>query len=311
MLIYKYIMSFYEILNVDKNASQDEIKKSFRKLSLKYHPDKNGGDDTKFKKINEAFQTLGDENNRKRYDFEQSGGGRMPGHMPFGDMGGMGGISPDILNKMFGGGGMPFFNFSHQVNGQNVGNVRIFRNGVEQTMMSKPSPIIKTLEIDINNAFTGIKIPIEIDRWILEENVKRVEKETIYVDIPEGIDDNEIIIIKGKGNIISDNNKGDIKIFIKIKNNTDFVRNGLNITLTKKISLKDALCGFEFMIYYFNDRKFKLKNNDNVIKPGYSKVIPGLGLKRDGHVGNLIVIFDIEFPENLDDEKIEKLKEIL
>ena len=60
--------NYYDILGVNKNASQDEIKKAYRSLSKKYHPDRNGGDDIKFKEINEAYDTLGDETKRRQYD---------------------------------------------------------------------------------------------------------------------------------------------------------------------------------------------------------------------------------------------------
>ena len=66
--IFKMKKSYYDILGVNKNASQDEIKKAYRSLSKKYHPDKNGGDDSKFKEINEAYDTLGDETKRRQYD---------------------------------------------------------------------------------------------------------------------------------------------------------------------------------------------------------------------------------------------------
>ena len=209
--------------------------------------------------------------------------------------------------------GMPgFFNFSQHMGGMNGANVRIFRNGVEQTNpMSKPVPIIKSVEISLEQAYTGIKIPFELERWVVEGEMKRVEKETIYIDIPEGTDNNEILFIREKGNIISDTNKGDVKVFIKVNNETEFERNGLNLILKKKISLKEALCGFDFLIKYFGGRKFTIKNEDNIITPGFSKVVPGLGLKRGEHTGNLIITFDIEFPEKLDKEKVEKLKELL
>jgi len=303
-------MSYYDILGVSKDSSQEQIKKSYRKLSLKYHPDKNGGDDTQFKKINEAFQILGDENNRKNYDMQQSGQ-NFPNGMNPNMFRNMNGIPPEIFQKMFGGFGHPMFNFNHQMNQGNGPNIKIFRNGVEQTNMNKPVPIIKNVEITLEQAYNGIKFPFGIERWIIEGDIKRVEKETIYIDIPKGIDNNEIIIIRNKGNIISDDNKGDIKLFIKVNNDSEYVRNGINLILNKNITLKEALCGFEFYIKCLNEKKFKIMNTDNVIKPGYSKIIPGLGMVRDGQTGNLIINFQIIFPEKIDENKITMLNEIL
>ena len=310
-------MDYYKVLGVNKDSSQDEIKKAYRKLSLKHHPDKPGGNADKFREINEAYQTIGDVNNRKKYDMRNSG------HNPFGG-GGMpfngfhfNGTPEEMLKSMFGGnvpGGMPFFSFSHNNTGMNNPNIRIFRNGVEQTMdnrLKKPVPIIKTVEITLEQAYNGVKIPFELERWVLEGEIKKVEKETIYIDIPQGTDNNEIIIIRDKGNIISDTNKGDIKVFIKITNNTDFKRDGLNLILKKDVSLKDALCGFDFVIKYFNNRNFVIRNNDNIIKPGFSKVVPNLGIKRGEHTGSLVIVFNIIFPDKIEPDKIEKLKELL
>ena len=82
---------YYKILGVDKGASQDEIKKAFRKLAHKHHPDKPGGDEATFKEVNEAYQVLGDETKRKQFDqygsdFQQQGG-----------FGGGAGCVPDLL----------------------------------------------------------------------------------------------------------------------------------------------------------------------------------------------------------------------
>lgn len=93
-------MSYYDVLGVDKSATQDDIKKAYRKLSKKHHPDKTGGDDAKFKEINEAYETLGDADKRKQYDF----GGQNPfgsGPNPFG---GFGGSMSDMFDHIFGQG---------------------------------------------------------------------------------------------------------------------------------------------------------------------------------------------------------------
>lgn len=96
---------YYKILGVDKGASQEEIKKAFRKQAHQHHPDKKGGDEAKFKEINEAWQVLGDENKRKQYDqfgsdFEQAGGFGGGGGNPF--QGGFGGMNFDFGGSGFG-----------------------------------------------------------------------------------------------------------------------------------------------------------------------------------------------------------------
>ena len=147
---------------------------------------------------------------------------------------------------------------------------------------------------------------------IVECNIQREETETLYVPIPEGIDDNEIIILKGKGNVIDEASKGDIKVFIKITNNTEFVRNGLDITFHKTISLKDALCGFSFDHKYIDGRVFKINNgNGNVISANYKKMIPNMGMKREDHTGNLIINFNVTFPERLTEEQVRIIEGVL
>lgn len=301
-------MDYYKVLDVPTNASQEDIKKAFRKKSLKHHPDK-GGDENKFKELNDAYQVLGDAEKRKMYDMQRNQ--RHQRGMPMRDFSNMG-IPPDVFNMMFGGKN-PFSNFASQMrmNGSNP-NIRIYHNGVEQRMPNrKPSPIVKTIEITLEDAYTGLKIPLDIERCIMERNNKRIEKETIYVDIRRGIDNNEIIYIKEKGNIINETVKGDIKIFVNVKNNTDFERKGLDLFIKKEITLKEALCGFTFDIKYFKDRKFTIKNENNVIKPGYKKIIPDLGMVRDKQKGNIIILFSVIFPDEISIENISKLKDIL
>lgn len=304
--------NYYEILGVSKDASFDEIKKSYRKLSLKYHPDKNGGEDAKFKEINEAYSVLSDQSQREMYDMKLSGGPipnmhGMPQGMPFNPN--------DIMNMFFGMGnggppgmppGMPpFFQ---------GGNVHVFRNGVPINMnaFQKPIAIIKTIEITLDESYLGCKKPVEIERWIQEDNIKRMEKETIYVTIPRGIDENEIIVLRDIGNILSETNRGDIKIAIKILNNTSLAREGLNLIYNKTLTFKESICGFTFDLPYLSNKLFKINNNNGVIiQNGYRKVIPSLGMIRDEHTGNLIIHFSVIYPEKLTDEQIEKLKEIL
>jgi len=325
--------SYYKILGVSEQATQEEIKRAYRQLSLKSHPDKNPGDSEaigRFQKISESYEVLGDVDKRREYDmvskspFARMGG--MPGGMgmPHGGMGMPGGIHvnmDDILQNLFGFGGMGGPGMMPGMGGFPPGmmppgaNIHVFRNGVPiniNNAMQKPQPIIKTISINMEQVMNGANIPVEIERWILENGNKVFERETIYVSIPKGIDDNEIIMLRDKGNILNEQNKGDIKLFVKVENTTDFKRAGLDLILERKVSLKEALCGFNFELKHINGKSYTINNNPgSIVTPAYFKSIPNMGLTRDGHSGNLVITFDVVFPETLDLDKIAKLKEIL
>lgn len=321
--------NFYNILGVEEKATKDEIKKAYRGLQMKWHPDKNQGSDESKRmseKINGAYEVLGDDEKRVEYDnsrnnpftrMNSQGGGGMEVPMDdilnmfFGGMGGMGGFP-----GMQGFPGMPMGGMPMQgMGGMPPGaKIHIFNGGPMgfQQAISKPIPIIKTIEINIAQVLTGASIPLEAERWIIENGIKVHEKETIYVTIPQGVDDNELLILRDKGNVLNENIKGDVKIFVKIKNDSAFKRSGLDLVLEKRISLKESLCGFTFEINYINGKSYTLNNNKgNIIPPEYKKIYPGMGLTRGEHKGNMIIHFHVDFPEKLSEEQITKLSEAL
>jgi DnaJ family protein B protein 4 len=307
--------SHYATLGIAETASPEEIKKAYRSLSLKYHPDKNPSGQEIFQKISSAFEVLGDSEKKKEYDFMKNHKGFPPGMDDMGDIN-------DLLSSLFGGGirvahmGMPGMGgFSsmggfHSFNPPHQGaNIHMFRNGIP--VQQKPPTIIHNLTIEINQVLNGIQLPIDIERWIIENNLKVHEKQTIYIDIPKGIDDGEIIVLQNQGNVVDDNCKGDVKIHIKVNNNSIFERRGLDLYVEKQISLKESLCGFSFELKYLNDKVYTINNQiGNIIPPDYKKVIPGMGLSREKAKGNLIINFKIQFPSSLSQEQIEKLNEL-
>jgi DnaJ-class molecular chaperone len=318
--------NFYKVLGVDEKASKEDIKKSYRTLQMKYHPDRNNNSqdaNIMTQKLNEAYETLGDDEKREEYDMTRNnpflkGGSNM--EMPM----------DDIINMMFGGmgmGGFPGMQMGgfpgmqmrgmpgmHSMGGLPPGTkIHFFQGGnpMNFQQMQKPTAILKNINIKISQVLTGVNIPLEIERWIMEQGMKVFETETIYVTIPKGIDDGELILLKDKGNVLNETCKGDIKIFVKIENDSIFKRAGLDLVLEKSINLKDALCGFSFEITYINGKSYTLNNNSgNIIPHGFQKIIPNMGLERDQHKGNMIIEFNVQFPEKLSESVIASLKKI-
>lgn len=301
----------YDVLEVPENATSADIKKAYRKLSLLHHPDKNLGKidvSGKFQKINSAYEVIGDEHRRQEYDVERT--------CPFGNQN-----IEDLFANLFFGGKMHHFGSANgSVNGFNQmfppnANIKIFRNGTQmnfQQQLEKPSPIVKTVSINMEQVLNGGTIPVEIERWIIEHNNKIFETEVLYVQIPKGVDDSEIIVLKNKGDVITEECKGDVKIFIKVENTSVYKRNGLDLIIEKNITLKEALCGFSFELKHINGKNYTINNaSGSVIKPDFKKMIPNMGLERDGHRGGVIISFNIEFPDRLDDQVIEQLKGLL
>ena len=169
------------------------------------------------------------------------------------------------------------------------------------------------MQISLEQAYVGCSLPIEIERWTLENEVKTHELETIYVPIHPGIDDNEIIIFREKGHIASDTLKGDVKIIIRIENSTQFKRHGLDLVYVAKLTLREALCGFAFELKHLNGKVMNITNysNKTIISPSAKKIIPNLGMTREKQTGNLILEFDITFPASITPEQCEALEKIL
>ena len=317
--------NFYKVLGVDEKASKEDIKKSYRTLQMKYHPDRNNNSqeaNIMTQKLNEAYETLGDDEKREEYDMTRNNpfakGMDVPMddiiNMMFGGMGGMRGMPGMQMGGIPGMPGMGGFPGFHGMHGLPPGTkIHFFQGGnpMNFQQMQKPTAILKNIVIKLSQVLTGANIPLEIERWIMEQGMKVFETETIYVTIPKGIDDGELILLKDKGNVLNETCKGDIKIFVKIENDSIFKRVGLDLVLEKSINLKDALCGFSFEITYINGKSYTLNNNSgNIIPHGFRKIIPNMGLERESHKGNMIIEFNVQFPEKLSESVIASLKKI-
>ena len=352
----------YDVLGVSREASPEEIKRAYRGLSLKWHPDRNSSPDaqSKFQEISAAYEILSDERRRQEYNAEldgvsmggqeidmndiinmmfggqmgqmpgqmgqmpgQMGGmGQMPGgmgQMPggMGQMGGMGGFfgpMGGMAEMRFGGPGGPGIHVFHGgMPGQMGGMGQMGGIGNLFRQMQKPSPIIKNLEVSFDQAYNGCTLCINVEKWSIKEDMKIHEIEPVYVSIHPGIDNDEIVIMRDCGNMISAELKGDIKFIVKVNASDMFERHGMDLLHKRTISLKESLTGFSFDIAHVSGKLLCLNNlrNRTIISPNYKKTIPNLGMMRDGNVGNLIIEFSVAFPESLTDEQTTKLAEIL
>lgn len=285
------IMNYYEVLGINETASQIDIKKAYRSLSLKLHPDKQGGNVDEFKKINEAYTVLSNLEKRQDYDASLRVKTKPSLHTP-----------ADVFNMMFTTEGLSNF---------------IKTNFAKTVGFKKPVPIVTSIQLTFQQAYDGYNYPLHIERFIVANpempDEKTYEKETVYVTIPLGVDDNEIIIIPNKGNVIGEN-IGDIKCCIKIQNETIYVREGMDLHYKKELSLKESLCGFSFPINHLDGKIYNINNTmGRIIIPGMKQIIPKLGMRRGDSInrGNLIIDFEIKFPESLTTEQRETLSTTL
>ena len=299
----------YETLGISKDATEKEIKQSFRSLSMKYHPDKvldkskeeQDIAHRRMQEINSANDVLSDPEQRRGYDMElqgfhpmqgfPQGFHPMQGFPPGFHFGGHG----DIFEMLFGG-------------GTNI-EIRGMPNVFFQKRVLKPEPIEKDLHITIKQSYEGAVVQVEIDRVIRHENTQTVETELLIVNIPQGINDEDTIVLQNKGHVVA-SVSGDVKLNIHVKNDTEIRRNGLDLYFTKTITLKEALCGFKFKIDHLNGNQMTL-NVNVVIFTGAKQVIKNLGMIKDGEVGNFILEFVVSFPESLTPEQKTRISEIL
>ena len=329
--------NYYEILGININADAEQIKKAFRKQSLIYHPDKNNNDTekcNKFKLINEAYSILSDDHKKMNYDIENhfNSFNKLSGLQGLQGLQGFSELSEQFLKKFNSSNHQNTSNISNEMNELFVKDIlkqQYYNNFFNDTTnirdcdvnnhnvsnfaknYKKPKSIHITIQLSLEQTYTGTKIPIEINRNIKEMNECYEEIETIYITIPPGTDENEMLTIKEKGNSIN-GMYGDIKIKFKLINNEHYKRIGLNLIYTKYISFKESICGFTFQLTHINNKLYTINNtNGIVIHNNYITTIPNMVFSKENITGNLLIYYKINYPEKLDIAIIEKLREIL
>ena len=332
----------YETLGVSKEATEKEIKQAFRAMSMKYHPDKVQSKtpeeqeeaNRKMQEINSANDILSDAQQRQQYDMELQGVPRQgfpPGFPPGFPFGPGGPFNNNPFNNNPFGQGFPFgpgVHFAHtggpnihfaQAGGPNIhfaqaGGQNIFEmlfgemHGFERRA-NKPEPIEKDVEITLKNAYDGTPLQIEIERFVKTPNSMTKETETLIVNIPQGVDNGDCVLIQDKGHVIL-GAQGDVKLNIRVTNDTEFTRSDTDLHYKKKITLKEALCGFKFKLDHLSGNQISL-NVNVVIYTGAKQVIKNWGMIKNGVVGNFVLEFEVVFPDALTQEQKDALEQLL
>jgi DnaJ-class molecular chaperone len=292
-------MDPYQILNVSKDATDSQIKKAYRELSFKNHPDKNPGIDTsaKMQQINEAFEILGDPERKEAYDHPPANPMEQMLHDLFKRDGRMG-FDEDPFIQMFQGHGF-------QQGFQSQGFPGHFHFSTMQTTLET------AVQLTYEQAYLGHSIPIVVERIVQVGNSHSKVSEKIYVNACPGIDHGECIEIPEKGNQFQQH-KGSLRVLIEIKPHALFERKGLDLVYPVQLSFKDSVCGFEVAIQHLDGTQYKIKNNPgNVILHGQEKMVKGKGFSRDERKGDLLLRFQVSTPPPFSIEQLELLEKVL
>lgn len=269
---------FYKLLEVDKNSNEAEIKKAYRRLAVKHHPDK-GGDPEKFKEITRAYEVLSDQDKRAKYDkFGEEG---LDNDGP--------GDASDIFEAFFGGGG---------------------RRGGGTRRRQKTKDVVQNLKVTLEQMYSGYTKKMAITRQVIDRKkgvqecrecdgrgVKvevvrmgpmiqqmqsqchncggqgksfqtKQEREVLEVHIQKGSPDGHKVVFREMADEHPDADAGDVVFVLKQQEHADFKRKGADLFIERKISLVEALCGFTMELTHLDGRKLQIKTSPGeIVKP--------------------------------------------
>lgn len=297
---------YYKILEVDKSASKEEIKKKYKKLARKYHPDVNPGNkeaEEKFKAINEAHEVLSDEEKRKKYDtlgadwqrYEQGGGG---GGFDWGQyaQGGGRGRQRHYTSADFGQGDFSdfFSSIFGDMGGSGGGRSR------RSSMGFKGQDYSAELTLTTEEAYRGVQKTIT------------VTGKNLRITIKPGVEDGQTIRLKGNGGPGANGGEnGDLYITLRIAPDPRFTRQGSDLYVDTPVPVYLAALGGETLVHYPGGQvKIKLKagtQNGTLLR------LKGKGFpvynQADRH-GDLFVKVNLQLPENLTDQEKELFRQL-
>lgn len=283
-------MDYYKVIGVDKNASDEEIKKAYRKLAMKYHPDKNKGDakaEEKFKQISEAYAVLSDKEKRRQYDEFGANGF----HQRYSQEDIFRGFDISDILREFGMGGN-FFGGRKGGGGFSFGGGSPF-GGFGGQQAAKGSDLVYELPLTLREVASGTKKTISLQHG--------PQPEKITVNIPKGMVSGKKLRLPGKGSPSPyGGNAGDLFIQSKVLDDPMFQVDGLDLHIRRTIKLSDALLGTKISVPTLSGKELSLK-----VPPGTNHKTKmrlsghGLPQMKSGNPGNLIVQVEIQMPKKL------------
>jgi DnaJ-class molecular chaperone len=283
---------YYKILGVNKDASEDEIKKAFRRLAHAHHPDKKGGDEAKFKEVNEAYSVLSDKKKRAQYD--TFGAGPNMGGGPFQQGPHQGGFDPSSFG----------FDFSGFNNGEfdagDLGDILSSIFGGRRVRRGRD--IAVDIELSFQESIFGVERKVVI-------NSKVVKQKEVVIKVPPGIDDGQMIRMSGMGEVIEGGLPGDLYVKIHVRRHQFLRKEGFNLVMDLPIKLTEALLGGEKTIGTLDGEiilKIPQGSNTGTLLRVKGKGVPQGVNKR----GDLYVRLTVKIPEKLSKEAKRAVEEL-
>lgn len=293
------LKDYYQTLGVSKTATKDEIKKAFRKKAHEYHPDKQGGDETKFKEANEAYQVLSDDQKRAQYDrFGSAGPNNMGGGGFGGDRQGFGGF--DFSGFQNGQGGMEF-----DLNDIFEGFFGGGFGGRQRTPRGRSFQL--GLNITFKESILGTKKKIKIPKESSEASRGEIE-----IDIPAGIESGQKLKLSGYGEAVEGGQAGDLYLVISVIPHELYRKEGYHLVRTLEVKLTDAILGAKYKIETL-EREVTVKIPKG-IRSGTLLRIKGEGVRASAFQrGDILLEVKVLIPNSLNKEQkklIEELKKL-
>lgn len=268
-------MTYYDVLGIDETASQDDIKKAYKKLAMKHHPDR-GGDNKKFQEISQAYDTLSDPNKRSQYDAEINGFAN-----PFGGMG-----------------ANPFSNFGDIFGFQ-------FGHGFAQPTRRKNRDLSIRISISFKQSYLGTQIEARYP-------TPTGKNKTVVIDVPPGIQSGQVIRYGGLGDDSNANlPPGDLNVTVMVETSTEWQRRGDDLCKVLEISVLEAMTGCTKQIKCLDGSIMPL-NLKAGVQHGAEYASGGRGFRNmnTGRTGALIIIVSVVIPAVTDLETIKQLETI-